>query len=138
VIKSEAGAAKKPKPNYSVLFTITSGGDKSASQANQILKDYRPEAKRLDKLDELIVYLDARRPFIPNYKEPRQQRQFISSGHAEKANDLIVARRQKQWGMHWSLETSPGLASLKNLTLNRGWDLYWSDRQALPLAVTPT
>ena len=104
----------------------------------QILKDYRSEAKRLDKLDELIAYLEARRPFIPNYKQRRRQRQFIGSGHAEKANDLLVARRQKHRGMHWSLETSNALATLKNLMLNGGWDLYWSDRQVLPLAVPST
>jgi hypothetical protein len=107
-------------------------------EASQILQAYRPEAKSLDKLDELLAYLEARQAFIPNYKERRQQRQFIGSGHAEKANDLIVARRQKHRGMHWSLDTSNALATLKTLMLNRGWDLYWCGRQVLPLAVPST
>ena len=107
-------------------------------EASQILNEYRPEAKNLDKLDELLAYLEARQAFIPNYKERRQQRQFIGSGHAEKANDLIVARRQKHRGMHWSLDTSNALATLKTLMLNGGWDLYWCGRQVLPLAVPST
>ena len=40
--------------------------------------------------------------------------------HGEKANGLLVARRQKHQGMHWSLATSDGLAALKTLVLNHG------------------
>jgi hypothetical protein len=103
------------------------------NQAVQYLQAYRDQAKNVDKLDELINYLQARQPFIPDYQARRRQQQYIGSGHAEKANDLIVSRRQKRKGMHWSLETSDALAALKTLMLNRGWDLYWSQRQVLPL-----
>ena len=72
---------------------------------------------------------------MPNYKERRAQRQYIGSAHTEKANDLIVARRQKHQGMHWSEATSDALAALRTLLLNGGWDLYWQKRQVLPLAV---
>jgi hypothetical protein len=70
----------------------------------------------------------------------RQKRNFISenlyigSAHAEKANDLIVARRQKHKGMHWSEKTADGLAALKTLTLNGAWELYWTERKVLALA----
>ena len=47
----------------------------------------------------------------------------------EKANDLLVARRQKRKGMHWSRETSEALARLKALRLNHEWDAYWDQRQ---------
>ena len=50
------------------------------------------------------------------------------------ANDLIVAQRQKGTGMHWSEQTSDGLAALKTLMLNGGWDRYWADEEVLPLA----
>ncbi len=99
----------------------------------QFLQAYREQAKNLEKLDELINYLQAREPFIPDYKACRRQQQYIGSGHAEKGNDLIVARRQKRKGMHWSLETSDALAALKTLLLNQGWDLYWTQREVLPL-----
>lgn len=104
-------------------------------EAIDILEEYRPQAKNAEKLDELINYLDNRRAYIPNYRERRAQRHYIGSAHAEKGNDLIVARRQKHQGMHWSEQTSDALAALRTLLLNRGWDLYWQNHQVLPLAV---
>ena len=102
-------------------------------EAVRFLQAYHDKAKNVDKLDELTNYLQARKPFIPDYQARRRKQQYIGSGHAEKGNDMIVARRQKRKGMHWSLETSDALAALKTLMLNRGWDLYWSQRQVLPL-----
>jgi hypothetical protein len=103
-------------------------------EATSCLESYRVQCRNESKLDELIGYLCAREPYIPNYKERRAQRVYIGSAHAEKACDLIVARRQKHKGMHWSELTADGLAALKTLTLNRGWDLYWKSQQVLPLA----
>ena len=104
-------------------------------EAVDLLEAYRPQAKNSAKLDELIQYLQKRQPFIPNYRERRAQRQYIGSAHVEKGNDLIVARRQKHQGMHWSEQTSDALAALRTLMLNGGWDLYWQKHQVLPLAV---
>ena len=103
--------------------------------AIDILEEYRPQAKNVEKLDELINYLKNRQAYIPNYRERRAQRQYIGSGHVEKGNDLIVARRQKHRGMHWSEQTSNALAALRTLMLNDGWDLYWQKHQVLPLAI---
>lgn len=105
------------------------------AEAIDILEEYRPRTKNLPKLDELITYLDNRRPYIPNYRDRRAQRHYIGSAHVEKGNDLIVARRQKHQGMHWSEATSDGLAALRTLLLNGGWDLYWQKHQVLPLAI---
>jgi hypothetical protein len=99
------------------------------------LEAHRSECRNAEKLDDLINYLTARAPYIVNYKERRAKRIYIGSAHAEKANDLIVARRQKHQGMHWSEATADGLAALKTLILNGGWDLYWQRRKVLPLAV---
>lgn len=104
-------------------------------EAIDILEEYRPQTKNIEKLDELINYLDNRRSYIPNYQERRIQRKYIGSAHTEKANDLIVARRQKHQGMHWSEQTSDALAALRTLLLNGGWDLYWQKHQVLPLAI---
>ena len=106
------------------------------AEALLLLEAYRAESRNTDKLDELCTYLTNRQPYIVDYKESRAQREYIGSGHAEKANDLIVARRQKHQGMHWSLATADGLAALKTLDLNHGWDRYWSDHQVLPLAIS--
>jgi hypothetical protein len=105
------------------------------ADAIDILEEYRPKTKNLEKLEELIHYLDKRRAYIPNYRDRRAQRHYIGSAHVEKGNDLIVARRQKHQGMHWSEATSDGLAALRTLLLNGGWDLYWQKQLVLPLAI---
>ena len=61
------------------------------------------------------------------------ERKERGSGHVEKANDLIVARRQKNRGMQWSEATSDALAALYTLMLNGGWERYWQQREVLPL-----
>jgi len=103
--------------------------------ALDILEEYRPQAKNPEKLDELTNYLKSRQACIPNYRERRAQRQYIGSAHVEKGNDLIIARRQKHQGMHWSEQTSDALAALRTLMLNGGWDSYWQKHQVLPLAI---
>jgi hypothetical protein len=60
-----------------------------------VLEVYRRQARDSEVLDTLIAYLQARQPRIPNYRQRRIAQQYIGSGHVEKANDLIVARRQK-------------------------------------------
>lgn len=102
--------------------------------AIEALEACRPNTKNEQKLQELIDYLKARKPYIVNYHQRRQQRQYIGSAHAEKACDLIVAKRQKNRGMHWSEATADALAAMKTVMLNRAWDLYWVDHQFLPLA----
>lgn len=64
-----------------------------------------------------------------NYRARRRQRRFIGNGLGEKANDRIVARRQKRKGMQWSVETTDALAALRTLLLNDGWDTYWQQRR---------
>ena len=98
-----------------------------------MLEAERREAKNEAKLDELIGYLQARAAWIPNYRQRRIERNYIGSGHVEKANDLIVARRQKNRGMQWSEATSDALAALRTLMLNGGWERYWQQREVLPL-----
>lgn len=100
------------------------------------LEASRPEARTTEWLDKLIGYLDARRPFIPDYGDRRRTSQYIGSGQAEKGNDQIVAQRQKGAGMRWSQETSDALAALRTLVLNGDWDAYWCHRQLPSLLAT--
>jgi len=106
-------------------------GDVAAAVA--VLEAQRSATKNETKLDELIGYLRAREPWIPNYRQRRIEQRYIGSGHVEKANDLIVARRQKNHGMQWSAATSDALAALRTLLLNGGWERYWQQREVLPL-----
>ncbi len=98
-----------------------------------VLEAERPQTKNEAKLDELLGYLHARQAWIPNYRQRWLERTYIGSGHVEKANDLIVARRQKNRGMQWSEATSDALAALRTLMLNGGWERYWQHREVLPL-----
>lgn len=66
-----------------------------AQETLDILEEYCTQAKNMEKLDELIKYLNTRRVYIPNYQEHRLQRHYIGSAHVEKGNDLLAARRQK-------------------------------------------
>lgn len=101
------------------------------------LETYRAHTKNEEKLQELINYLSARKPYIVDYNQRRLHQQYIGSAHAEKACDLIVAKRQKNRGMHWSERTADGLAALKTVMLNKSWELYWKEQKVLPLAVVP-
>jgi len=101
-----------------------------------VLEAYRPQARNTAPLETLIAYLQARQAWIPNYRQRRLDQQYVGSGHVEKANDLIVARRQKGAGMQWSQETSNALAALRTLMLNTGWERYWQQRQVLPLVAS--
>jgi len=98
-----------------------------------VLEAERGETKNEAKLDELIGYLKARQAWMVNYRQRRIERRYIGSGQVEKANDLLVARRQKNRGMQWSKATSDALAALRTLMLNGGWDRYWQQHDVLPI-----
>ena len=98
-----------------------------SDRALELLADYRPTATNLKALTELEEYLRVRQAEMPHYRQRRAQQQYIGSGQVEKANDLLVARRQKNRGMHWNIVTSEALARLKLLQLNHEWDAYWAE-----------
>jgi len=54
------------------------------------LEAQRPATKNEAKLDELIAYLQARAPWIPNYRQRRIAQQYIGSAHVEKAKDCLL------------------------------------------------
>ncbi len=101
--------------------------------ARAFVEACRPQARNTETLEELGAYLRARRAFLPNYRQRYTARQYVGSGHTEKFNDLLVARRQKGQGRHGSQETSDAVAALRTLLLNGGWAQYWQQRQVFPL-----
>lgn len=126
------GRQAKKKLLGPLLYRLWRG---QVDEALALLESARPEAKDPERLEQLITYLSERRAYLPDYRARRAQRRYIGSAHTEKANDLIVARRQKHRGMHWERPCSDGLAALRTLLLNGGWDLYWQEYRVLPLAV---
>ncbi len=98
-------------------------------RALRVLEAQRSQAADPLAVETLSTYLTARAEWIPNYRQRRRQQRYIGSGLGEKANDRIVARRQKRRGMQWGAQTSDGLAALRTLALNEGWDTYWHKQQ---------
>lgn len=105
----------------------------NVEKAITILQALQPQARNKAALDDLMVYLQKHRPYIPNYRQRRAHCQFNSSNAAERACNVLVARRQKHKSMHWILQGADALCALQTLWHNRAWDLYWKSRQVLPL-----
>lgn len=88
------------------------------------------QIKDQQALDKLIEYLERHRTFIPCYAARKQLGLCNSSQAGEKANDLVVAHRQKHNGMSWRERGSTALASLTALVKN-GEGLRWFSMQTL-------
>lgn len=76
------------------------------------------------ELDRLVGYFERHRPHIPCYAARKKLGLQNSSNRGEKANDLVVASRQKHNGMSWSQPGSGALATLQALVCNdneRAW-----------------
>ncbi len=83
-------------------------------------------SKNEDKKRELLTYLNKHTAEIIDYERRQKAGRCIGSGRGEKANDQIVAMRQKKKGTAWSRDGSRSLAIIKTLQLNNQWDSYWS------------
>lgn len=70
------------------------------------------------KLDEAIAYLNGKRSYVAAYALRGLLGYRNSSNPAEKANDLVVANRQKHNGMSWSYTGSGALATITAICLN--------------------
>ena len=103
-------------------------GDVSAAVA--YLKGLNPEILRpKNRIEELQNYLEERREQIPCYALRNALGLRISSNRVEKANDMVVARRQKHNGMSWSETGSGALAQIAALFHNGGLALWLDDNR---------
>jgi hypothetical protein len=75
-------------------------------------------------LGELTGYLERKEAQIACYALRQGLGLRISSNRVEKANDLLVAQRQKHNGMSWSFEGSGSLASITMVALNNDMDQW--------------
>jgi len=78
--------------------------------------------KNAVSLNYLMGYLERVRKNIPNYMLRDALGLRNSSNRGEKANDLIVANRQKHNGMSWSDNGSTALASVTAMIHNNELD----------------
>ena len=82
-----------------------------------------------EHIEKLIAYFDRNWSYIPCYALRKRLGLRISSNRGEKANDLVVAKRQKHNGMSWSKSGSSGLANISALFLNKEADNWINRRQ---------
>ena len=71
-----------------------------------------------NRINELCQYIEKHREHIPPYALRAKLGLRNSSNRVEKANDLVVAQRQKHNGMSWSTSGSGALAQISALVAN--------------------
>ena len=74
--------------------------------------------KNKEKQQELINYLKKHIAEIIDYEKRQLAGRSIASGRGEKANDMLIAKRQKKKAMAWSDNGSKALAICKAKYLN--------------------
>jgi hypothetical protein len=81
-------------------------------------------------IDGLVGYLERNRMYIPCYAARKKLGLRNSSNCGEKANDVLVASRQKHNGMSWSQVGSSALATLQALVCNDNHG-QWLEKRAV-------
>jgi hypothetical protein len=84
--------------------------------------------KSEDNLVKLINYFERNRTFIPCYALRKNLGLRISSNKGEKANDLLVANRQKHQGMSWSKNGSISLTTVTAIHRNNEQSNWFSKK----------
>lgn len=91
-----------------------------------IYTDVMIQTKQWQILEELQNYILKHQYEICDYeKRQKVAGKTIGSGRGEKANDIIVAHRQKKKSQAWSKKGSNALSILKTVETNGLWKLYW-------------
>ena len=90
-----------------------------------IYSDVMIDTKNTVILEELQQYILKHQEEICNYGYRKAIGKLIGSGKGEKANDQLVAHRQKKKGQSWSQKGSGALTVLKTLEINNQWNKYW-------------
>jgi hypothetical protein len=81
--------------------------------------DNMNRVKNTEKKQELRDYLEKHQMEIIDYGLREKAKKNIGSGRVEKANDLVIAHRQKKKGMAWSKTGSASLAIIKVNRINK-------------------
>ncbi len=87
------------------------------------------QIKNDQERSHLMGYLVKNRLMIPAYAVRRELGLRNSSNRGEKANDLLVADRQKHNGMSWSPSGSIALASVTALKQNQEYTKWFQEGQ---------
>src|SRR4029077_9059626 len=90
------------------------------------LRQARDEMKKPEALDELIGYLEARKPYLVDYAARQEAGLWIASNRVEKFNDHAISARCKHQGMAWTAEGVEALARLQAAKRNGEVGLFRS------------
>ena len=101
------------------------------AEALEVLRSRSGEMKNGEALEELIGYLEARHPYLPDYEARRRAGLWIASNRVEKFNDWSVSIRCKHRGMEWTEAGVVALASLEAARRN-GELPVWRAEHRLP------
>ena len=107
------------KDLFSILWM---GRYENAVKYLESLKNFH--IKNPKKIEELKGYIQRKSPNMTCYALRHELGLRISSNRVEKANDLVVATRQKHNGMSWSRKGSGALAIITAAIINgemEGW-----------------
>lgn len=86
------------------------------------------DIKNIEKVNDLIGYFEKHKSEIIDYERRKKIGKTIGSGRIEKVVDQIVARRQKNNGMSWSVIGSKSLAILTTIDYNNDWEKIWNTK----------
>ena len=105
-------------------------------EALELLRSRSDEMRNVEVLQDLIGYLEARRPYLPDYAARQRAGLWIASNRVEKFNDGSVSARCKHRGMEW---TEAGVVSLAVLeAARRNGELpTWRAEHRLPAWKVP-
>ena len=102
-------------------------------KALAVIEQELPQARTGTTLAALAEYFRARQPYIPNYRDRWRALHHIGSGQLEKANNLLVARRQRGHSRHWSAQTNDTLAAAADPEAERReGDACWLEAGTAP------
>ena len=111
-------------------------------EALSLLRRVREQMKKPEALDELVGYLEARRPYLADYKARKEAGLWIASTRVEKFNDQAISARCKHQGMAWTAQGVEALARLQAAKRNGELDHFrrrgelpaWQEPQLLQAA----
>jgi len=127
------GRAHRRQVEASVLEALWHG---RVGEAITALRTRAGEMRNLEALEELIGYLEARRPYLPDYEARRRAGLWIASNRVEKFNDWSVSVRCKHRGMEWTAAGVVALAALEAARRN-GELAQWRAERCLPAWEAP-
>jgi hypothetical protein len=100
-------------------------------EALELLAQHRTEMKNRPALDQIVEYIRARRPYLPNYQARKDAGVWIASNRVEKLNDWTTSQRCKGRGMDWTRDGVVALAVLESARRN-GELPIWRCIRSLP------